>query len=1189
MATWGFGKWARFGAAGLTILSTGALACSDKTDGDPVARAALALENGDFEGGSTDPWWMAPGITNLEIVDGRLCATAAPNLQNRWDAAIGQGALMLEQGKAYDLRFTVTALQPASAWAVVQKDGPDYDNYVTIPLQLDTTPQTIQQTFTMGASDVGAQVAFQFGGATTEVTLCIDNVSIEPARTELVLNGSFDQVVDPWWGYGGVGPTVTDGRLCLDVPGGTTNKWDVAVVQSNIPLQEGKSYKFRFTALATAAGDQEVGIRALVNEPADPFGEFSTNNPTLGPDPRTFEYSFTMGHTDQVPQVDFQVGGAAFPWTFCLDDVAIVETLAENVVNGDFSSGTDPWWSYAPGNAPLQDISVSTGAYCATAPASTNIWDAGLGQTLNIEAGVTYVLSFWASGDPQGIHATVQNPTTYAEYGSINVVPTAGGDTYTTTFTATETVQGANLIFQVAASAARSFCVDNVSLLGGAAKPVYKPDTGPRVRVNQVAYVPSGPKEATLVTEAADPLPWQLLDGAGNVVRAGSTVPFGTDASSALKAHNIDFSAVTAPGEGYQLVADGETSYPFAIGTASYEALRVDSMRVYYTQRSGEPIEGAVAGAAYARPAGHISSPGSGDINQGDLNVPCQPASDSEPIYGEPWTCDYTLNVVGGWYDAGDHGKYVVNGGISVYQLLNAFERTKVAPSTDLGALGDGTLHVPEVGNGVPDILDEARVELEFFLSMRVPQGKPLAGMVHHKVHDNAWTGLPLAPNQDPMLRWLHRPSTAATLNLVATAAQAARIYARYDAAFADQLLAAARVSWKAALAHPDLYAPVADGSSGGGSYDDSDASDEFYWAAAELYITTGEREFRDFVLASPHHTANVFTPGGFYWGGVAALGRMDLATIPNSLPGRDQVIASVVAGATGYLADQAQNAFGQPYRQSDGGYVWGSNSQILNNLVVLGTAYDLTADESFRRGVLKGFDYLFGRNALNISYVTGYGTVYSQNQHSRLYAHELDPSLPHPPVGTVSGGPNSYPGTWDPTAQQLFGNQGCAPQFCYVDEIMSWSTNELTVNWNSPLVWIASFIADQDEADAAPFAACEVEYDVLGNRCDGKFNAEIRITNTGSQSISDWQLVWAFIGDQSIVSATSVGASQAGATVTLKPHAAKVALKPGRTVPINILAKRGKLANPEPATFFLNGVACRTSSHRHWRGAWRD
>ncbi|MDQ1647181.1 MAG: endoglucanase, partial [Cryptosporangiaceae bacterium] len=107
---------------------------------------------------------------------------------------------------------------------------------------------------------------------------------------------------------------------------------------------------------------------------------------------------------------------------------------------------------------------------------------------------------------------------------------------------------------------------------------------------------------------------------------------------------------------------------------------------------------------------------------------------------------------------------------------------------------------------------------------------------------------------------------------------------------------------------------------------------------------------------------------------------------------------------------------------------------------------------------VLSGLDFLFGRNALNISFVTGYGTVTSQNQHTRMYAHQLDPALPHPPAGTIAGGPNS--GIQDPLAQQKL--KGCLGQFCYIDDINSYSTNEITVNWNAPLSWIASFAADQ-------------------------------------------------------------------------------------------------------------------------------
>jgi endoglucanase len=340
---------------------------------------------------------------------------------------------------------------------------------------------------------------------------------------------------------------------------------------------------------------------------------------------------------------------------------------------------------------------------------------------------------------------------------------------------------------------------------------------------------------------------------------------------------------------------------------------------------------------------------------------------------------------------------------------------------------------------------------------MQVPAGEPLAGMAHHKIHDDNWTGLPLLPHLDPQPRHLHPPSTAATLNLAATAAQAARIFKKYDRAFARRNLAAARTAWAAALANPDRYADPADGN-GGGAYPDNDVTDEFYWAAAELYITTGEKEFRDYVLASPHHTGDIWRERGFDWGNTAQLGRLDLAMYAKRLPDRDRVRRSVVEGAERYLATLRAHPYGLPYAPSDNTFDWGSNNLVLNNMVVMATAFDLTGKRKYRDGVLEGMDYILGRNALNQSYVTGYGEKSSQNQHSRWYARQLNPDLPNPPRGTLSGGPNSS--IQDPIAQQFL--RGCAPQFCYIDHIESWSTNELTINWNAPLAWISAFIADQ-------------------------------------------------------------------------------------------------------------------------------
>jgi len=564
------------------------------------------------------------------------------------------------------------------------------------------------------------------------------------------------------------------------------------------------------------------------------------------------------------------------------------------------------------------------------------------------------------------------------------------------------------------------------------------------VRVNQVGYLPNGPKRATVVTDAAQPLTWQLRNASGTTVASGSTVPHGADAASGQSTQVADFSAYKRAGTGYVLVVDGQSSDPFDIRADLYDGLRSDSLAFFYHQRSGIPIEASLVGPAYARPAGHLGvAP-----NQGDTNVPCQAG-----------VCDYTQDVRGGWYDAGDQGKYVVNGGISTWLVVNSFERAKRAGQAS--ALGDSTLRVPERGNHIPDVLDEARWELDFLMRMQIPQGKPHAGMAFHKIHDAAWTGLPTRPDQDAQPRELHPPSTAATLNLAATAAQCARVYRPYDAKFADRCLTAARRAWAAAQANPEMYAPDSD-STGGGAYGDARVTDDFYWAAAELYATTGQSTYRTAVTSSPWHTANdAFTPLGFNWADTAALGRLTLATVPTKLPASDRarIRSSVTAAADGYLATMAGQGYAVPVPAT--GYVWGSNSVVTDNGIVMAVAHELTGAKRYRTGVLESMDYLLGRNALGQSYVTGYGEQYSHNEHHRFWAHQYDASLPNPPAGSLAGGPNS--GLQDPVAQEKL--PGCAPAACYIDDIGSYSTNEVAVNWNAPLAWLAAYAAERRPA----------------------------------------------------------------------------------------------------------------------------
>ncbi|MFV2120203.1 glycoside hydrolase family 9 protein [Streptomyces sp. Act-28] len=830
----------------------------------------------------------------------------------------------------------------------------------------------------------------------------------------------------------------------------------------------------------------------------------------------------------------------------------------EQITNGDFSAGTTSWWWTA--NSPA---AVVDGELCADVPAGTpNPWDAIIGQNgIALLVGEGYELSFTAHATaPVTIRTTVQmavDPWT-TEHVSTDRITTEP-QTFTHVFTAKADDDAAQLAFQTGGHAeAFTLCLDDVSLTGGAEPPVYQPDTGSPVRVNQVGYLTEGPKSGTFVTEATQPLTWTLNAPDGSAAATGTTKVFGDDPTSRQYVHTFDFSGVTEAGDGYTVTVAGETSEPFAIGDDLYARLRSDALAYFYHNRSGIEIDADLVGEEYARPAGHLDAA----PNRGDDDVPCQPG-----------VCDYTLDVRGGWYDAGDHGKYVVNGGISVAQVMATYERTLTAENADGEPLGDGRLRVPERGNGTPDILDEAAWQLDFLMKMQVPAGEELAGMAHHKVHDEKWTGLPLLPHQDPQKRELHPPSTAATLNLAAAGAQCARLFRPYDAAFADRCLTAATTAWRAALAHPEIYASASD-NIGGGAYEDNDVTDEFYWAAAELFVTTGQDGYRRHLLDSPLHgdAGKVFPRGGMWWGGTAGLGALSLATVENDLTAAElaTVRSTVTTAADRYAADARAAAYGVPYAPEGNRYVWGSNSGVLNNMVVLGVAHDLTGEAEYRDALLGGLDYLLGRNPLNQSYVTGYGERDSHNQHHRHWAHQLDPSLPNPAPGSVAGGPNAD--IQDPVAQEKL--RGCAPAMCYIDHIESWATNEVTINWNAPLAWVASYVDDlggSGAPDPDP-AACEVSY--TSDRWNGGFTSRVTVLNTGTEAISPWELTWSFADDQRITHHWSSRITQTGREVTARPASWNATIPPGGSVAFGFNGTSdGRPA--DPTAFELNGGTC--------------
>lgn len=672
------------------------------------------------------------------------------------------------------------------------------------------------------------------------------------------------------------------------------------------------------------------------------------------------------------------------------------------------------------------------------------------------------------------------------------------------------------------------------------------------VSVNQVGYYPNLSKVAVLGDNQGDVLPnatkinlsgsygFDVCDAAtGKAVWTGTSSAPQKDADSADSICKLDFSEFDTPGRYYiQIQGEDWRSFEFNIGDNIYydesHNILTNAMNYFYQNRSGIDIEDKYC------TSGGSDGKGTGMGHKGGHKTDTaaiQKIWKNEYASIDEATGTYksgTLTANGGWYDAGDHGKYVVNGGISIWTLQNMYERA-ILQEGYKGKFDDnsGTVVIPEAGNKVPDVLDEAAVELDWIAQMKVVSSDSAwgkyDGLYYHKLHDHKWTGLATRPwdyeTEWETTRIVKPPTFAATLNYAACAGQAARLWQDYDSSKAQNYLTTAVEAFKAykkhfyeyddtKTTHPtlncectkeeiredSLYAPMWQ-AKGGGPYGDNNVKDDAYWAACEIYLSAKAMgddataaEFKKIIDESTYaYTCNTAMVGGenkdgsftsFNWGNTASAGTLSLALHSEALDASEtsKVQAAIKQAADDYIKCESDQGYGIPYKAPAEayndpnnldpdiwikGYEWGSNSMVINNCIVMAYAYDIDKDIKYMNGVAKGLDYLFGTNPLSFSFVTGYGTYMEKNPHHRYWSYELDKTLPMAPDGILSGGPNA--GLQDPYVRALAfvpGDPENPSQRCFVDSIEAWSTNEVTINWNAPLAWIASFMQDE-AADA--------------------------------------------------------------------------------------------------------------------------
>ena len=537
------------------------------------------------------------------------------------------------------------------------------------------------------------------------------------------------------------------------------------------------------------------------------------------------------------------------------------------------------------------------------------------------------------------------------------------------------------------------------------------------IKLDQVGYPIDAPKMALVSAPART---FQVKRAGDNaVVLAGELSAPATDANSGDQVEVADFSALRSSGTYYLEVPGVGRSWAFSLGPEVFSRTYYLAMRAFYGQRCGTAVDLGPEFPGYTHAACHLKGsfhPSSGKQGRRDN--------------------------VGGWHDAGDYGRYMVNSGIATGTLLCAWEI--FGPK-----LRDIKLNIPESGNGTPDILNETRWNLEWMLEMQDDDG----GAWHKQTSEHFCEFV--MPEDDPFpseVIGTGKPpykSTCATADLAAVAAIAARVYQPFDKNFAARNLRAAQEAWVWAERYPNVTFKNPPGISTG-EYGDTDCGDERLWAAAELWRTTGEAQYnRYFVDHYAKYLPTLCALDAESWRVVAPMGLWGyaLATRPEA---DSHVLAEVRGAGLAAAYQTVERTRHNAYHVSlgAGDFRWGSNGLAANYGMALLIANVLSPDRAFIETALDNLHYLLGRNTFSISWVTQVGAHPFRHPHHRPSGAGHHPE---PWPGLLSGGPNAA--RQDSVLEALPAD--LPPAKVFSDDQRSYASNEVCINWQAMLVFL--------------------------------------------------------------------------------------------------------------------------------------
>jgi endoglucanase len=333
----------------------------------------------------------------------------------------------------------------------------------------------------------------------------------------------------------------------------------------------------------------------------------------------------------------------------------------------------------------------------------------------------------------------------------------------------------------------------------------------------------------------------------------------------------------------------------------------------------------------------------------------------------------------------------------------------------------------------------------------------PNDGGVYHKLTNAIFDKFEM-PDKATAPRYVVQKGTAATLDFAAVMAQASGVFKKFPKelpGLADSCLMAADSAWAWAIKNPNVvydqnaidkkFSPKIMT----GAYGDRFFRDEFIWAASELFVTTQNPEFLKNINLLPDGTMPVPS-----WSQVKLLGYYTLIkhsnefgeNAPKELP---EIKKRLIALADTLIKGAHEDAYETVIDKSPRNFYWGSNGAAADEGVALIQAYKLSNDPKYLDYALDNLDYILGRNGTGYSYVTGYGSKTPMHPHHRP---SFSDGVPEPVPGLLVGGPN-------PGMQDGIKVPSKVPDEAYIDDYRAYAVNEIAINWNAPLAYLANAI----------------------------------------------------------------------------------------------------------------------------------